>query len=57
MREHYDIRREDAGWAVFDKFTGETVVIATVAQSGLSYSDAIALAHMLNRRAQRAILQ
>ena len=33
------------------------LVIATVAQAGLSHVDAIEMAHMLNQRARRAILQ
>ncbi|WP_305704805.1 hypothetical protein [Phenylobacterium sp.] len=57
MQERYHVRNDGPDWAVYDKFTGETVVIATVRQAGLSYSDAVALAHMLNTRAQRAVLQ
>lgn len=57
MRERYDIRPDAYGWTLYDRFTGETVVIATVAQAGLSHVDAIEMAHMLNQRARRAILQ
>lgn len=57
MQERYHVRNDGPDWEVYDKFTGETVVIATVRQSSLRYSDAVALAHMLNTRAQRTVLQ
>ncbi|HQT53814.1 MAG: hypothetical protein Q8N10_07735 [Phenylobacterium sp.] len=57
MQERYHVRNDGPDWEVYDKFTGETVAIATVQQAGLCYSDAVALAHMLNTRAQRAVLQ
>lgn len=57
MRERYDIRRDPRGWTLYDRFTGEAVVIATVTQAGLSHVDAIEMADMLNQRARRAILQ
>ena len=57
MPERYDIRRDPRGWTLYDRFTGEAVVIATVCQAGLSHVDAIEMAYMLNQRARRAILQ
>lgn len=57
MQERYDIRRDPQGWTLYDRFTGEAVVIATVHQAGLSHVDAIEMADMLNQRARWAILQ
>jgi hypothetical protein len=56
----YDIREDDAGWSVFDLWTGEAVVIGLTPQTGMDIQDADELADLLNLRAsrgERAILQ
>lgn len=51
MSQRYDIRREVGGWSVFDIFTGETVVIEGVPQTGLDIQDADELAELLDHPA------
>jgi hypothetical protein len=51
MTERFCIRPDPSGFSVVDLWTGETVVIATTAQRGLSQADAEHTAAMLNRRA------
>lgn len=46
----YDVRRDARGWTVFDRRTGEAVVLGLSAQDGLPWVDADDLAHRLNRR-------
>lgn len=60
MSERYAVRPGPKGFRVFDRMTGETVVIAMTAQDGLSEQDAQHTADMLNRRARsgdRAVYQ
>jgi hypothetical protein len=60
MTPHYSVKRDERGWTVFDRWTGETVVLALRAQSGLSQDDAEHLVEQLNRRGpegNRTILQ
>lgn len=60
MRERYDLRKESAGWAVFDIWTGHAVVIAGQAQDSLERDDALELVELLNdqgRRGDRVVLQ
>jgi hypothetical protein len=51
MTQRYDIREDDAGWTVFDIFTGEPVVISLVPQTGLDIQDAVELAELLHHKA------
>ena len=51
MSQRYDIRADSEGWTVFDLFTGEPVVIATVPQTGLDIQDADELAELLDHPA------
>jgi hypothetical protein len=48
MSVRYDIREDDAGWSVYDVWTGETVVIELEVKSGLDIQDADDLADKLN---------
>jgi len=60
MATQYDARRDDRGWTVFDRWTGEAVVLALAPQTGLSWVEADDLANRLNRRrlaGDRSILQ
>ncbi|MGA0605365.1 hypothetical protein ACO2Q0_05130 [Phenylobacterium sp. VNQ135] len=60
MTRQYDTRRDARGWTVFDRWTGETVMLGLCAQAGLSWLDADDLAERLNRRrlaGDRSILQ
>ena len=60
MSLRFDTRRDPRGWTVFDRSTGEPVVLGRATQDGLSFLDADDLAHKLNRRrldGNRAILQ
>jgi hypothetical protein len=61
MSAHYDLKRDTAGWTVFDRWTGRPVVIALVPQVGLSFAAAVQVVDKLNRRggdpADRKILQ
>lgn len=56
----YEARRDAAGWTVFDRWTGRTVVLGARPQSGLPQAVADELAERLNRRrldGVRTILQ
>jgi hypothetical protein len=57
MAERYTIRPDPGGFSVYDLWTGETVVLATASQDGLSREDAEHTAAMLNTRADRQVLQ
>ena len=60
MSAHFDLRRDGAGWTVFDRWTGKTVVIGSVPQLGLALADAEELVRKLNARGdpdERRILQ
>ncbi len=60
MTHHYDTRPDARGWSVFDRRTGQTVMLGLCAQAGLSWLDADDLAERLNRRrliGDRGLLQ
>ena len=60
MTIQYDARRDACGWTVFDRWTGESVVLSRAVQSGLQWAVADELADRLNRRrldGDRSILQ
>jgi hypothetical protein len=50
MTAQYDARRDPHGWSVFDRRTGETILLRRALQSGLNWLDADDLADRLNRR-------
>lgn len=60
MRPRYDMRKDLAGWTVFDVWTGQPVVIAARTQSCLERDAALELVTLLNdqaRRGDRVVLQ
>lgn len=60
MRERYDMRKDLAGWTVYDVWTGQPVVIADHVQACLERRDALELVTLLNdqaRRGDRVVLQ
>lgn len=57
MSIRYGIREDDAGWSVYDVWTGETVVIELEVQSGLEIQDADDLADKLNYLAEHGRLE
>jgi hypothetical protein len=60
MSAHFDLRRDAAGWTVFDRWTGKTVVLGLTAQIGLAFANAEELVRKLNERGdpeERRILQ
>lgn len=60
MIVRYDARRDQHGWTVFDRSTGQVIVIGGAEQSALPWIDADELAERLNRRrldGDRSILQ
>lgn len=60
MSAHFDVKRDAAGWTVFDRWTGKTVVIGLVPQVGLALANAEELMRKLNERGdpeERRILQ
>ncbi len=60
MIARFDRRQTPDGYVVYDLWTGETVVIANVAQDNLSSLDSEDLVQLLNKRAnagERDILQ
>ena len=60
MAVQYDMRRDELGWTVFDRWTGRAVVLHGVEQAALSWTEASDLAARLNRRhleGDRSILQ
>jgi hypothetical protein len=56
MRERFTVRPDPSGYRVHDAWTGETVVIGTMPQTGLSAEDAEHTAAMLNQRANEGDL-
>lgn len=57
MSVRYDIREEGFRWAVYDIWTGETVVIALTPQTDMEIQDADDLADRLNYLAERGQLK
>jgi hypothetical protein len=60
MPLQFDTRRDGLGWTVFDRWTGQVVVLQGADQIGLSWPQARELARRLNRRrlqGDRSILQ
>ena len=55
MADRYDLREDDEGLTVFDLWTGQTVVIANVEQTGLLPIDAAELVTRLNLRAAQGM--
>lgn len=56
----YDVKRDARGWTVFDRRTGQIVVLARAPQCGLTWIEADELADRLNHRnidGDRSILQ
>jgi hypothetical protein len=49
MTMQYDARRDRHGWTVFDRWTGQSVVLDRALQSGLAWPDAEMLLDRLNR--------
>jgi len=60
MAIQYDLRRDPLGWTVFDRWTGEVVVLSGAEQAGMAWLEAEDLIERLNRRrvqGDRSILQ
>lgn len=60
MAIHYDTKRDPQGWTVFDRWTGEAVVLAGAEQAGMAWLDADDLIQRLNRhhaKGARSLLQ
>lgn len=60
MSRQFDVRRDAAGWTVFDRFTGQVVTINHVGQKALTWLEATDLVRRLQRRTDdgdRKILQ
>ena len=60
MAPQFDLRRDAAGWTVFDRWTGQTVIIEQVRQEGLTWEDASDVVRRLGSRSgdgDRRILQ
>ena len=60
MSGRYDLKRDSAGWTVFDRWTGRAVVLGLVPQIGLAFGNAEERVRELNRRGDpedRRILQ
>jgi hypothetical protein len=53
MAARYVIRRDATGFTVADNFTGEPLILAMDAQTGLSKEDARHLAELFNRRTEQ----
>ena len=51
--DRFAVRPDAAGWTVFELWTGNPAVIATVPQTGLSEDDARHTAALLNAQARR----
>jgi hypothetical protein len=49
MIVQFDARRDDHGWTVFDRWTGQAVVLNGAEQMGLGWIDADELVERLNR--------
>lgn len=54
MAVPYDIRKEEAGWTVFEVETGHPAIVNDYLQVGLSLEDADDLADLLNHLATEA---
>ncbi|MET3527196.1 hypothetical protein [Phenylobacterium koreense] len=60
MAAQFDLRRDAAGWAVFDRWTGKTVIVERVLQEGLTWEEASDVVRRLQSRSDdgdRRILQ
>lgn len=60
MAPQFDLRRDAAGWTVFDRWTGQTVIIEGVRQEGLTLEGATDVVRRLQLRSgdgDRKILQ
>ena len=60
MAPQFDLRRDAAGWTVFDRWTSQMVVIEHVRQEGLTWEDASDVVCRLQARSgdgDRRILQ
>ncbi len=57
MIDRYGVRRDKLGWAVFDAWTSQVVIIAGISKNGMDERAAGALATMLNQQASRQIFQ
>lgn len=60
LATQYDARRDEGGWTVFDRWTGEAVVLLGAEQAGMAWLEAQDLIERLNRRradGDRSILQ
>jgi hypothetical protein len=60
VRARYELRKDLAGWTVYDVWTGQPVVIGERIQSCLPREDANELTSLLNdqaRRGNRIVLQ
>jgi hypothetical protein len=60
MIVQFDTRRDGGGWTVFDRWTGQAVVLNGAEQTGLAWVDADQLVERLNSRrleGDRSILQ
>ena len=60
MAPQFDLRRDAAGWTVFDRWTGQTVIIEQVRQEGLTWEAASDVVRRLESRSgdgDRRILQ
>lgn len=60
MAPQFDLSRDAAGWTVFDRWTGQTVIIEQVRQEGLTWEDASDVVRRLESRSgdgDRRILQ
>ena len=50
--DRYAIRKNGAGWTVYEVWTGEPAIVGMLPQTGLSVDDAKHTANLLNRHAQ-----
>ena len=60
MTQQFDLKRDATGWTVFDRWTGETVVLACARQEGLTWPEASEVLQRLQSRSgdgDRQILQ
>lgn len=60
MAPQFDLRRDAAGWTVFDRWTGKTVIVERVLQEGLTWEEASDVVRRLQSRSDdgdRRILQ
>jgi hypothetical protein len=52
-KDRYGLRRDPAGWTVFEIWTSEPAVMGGVAQTGLSEDDARHTVDLLNSQSRR----